>query len=276
VLSPFIVELYNSAIAPTHGLPKLGKFVLDRFVGFTFTAELGRSMMGTARTNEPPRLRRFMLVGLSARAAPLAVTVPLAYVVEWNRLYSGADAASRPTSLLVELRADQGNASARLTAFVREAGYAVADTGAEKIGLVVLLLTGLLTLVSIAVLLMAGLTIAQTFFRSVAERRRDIGVMRAVGARPSDIAGWILLEAAAIGGVGGVIGVLVAFVASVGADAIAARALPEFPFRPDSYFAFGASLVALAIVCGIVAAVLGALWPALKAQRLDPVEALSD
>ncbi len=274
LLSPFVVELYNSAIAPTHGLPRLGKFVLDRFAGFSFTAELGRSMLGRSRTAAEPRARRFMLVGLSPRAAPLAVTVPLPYVVEWNALYAGADAAARPTSLLVELHPHANQA--RLDGFVRDAGFAVADSGKERVGLLLLVVTGLLALTALSVLVMATLSIAQTFFRSVAERRRDMAVMRAIGARASDLFWWLLCEAVAIGALGGAVGLVTARVMAALADLAAAKFLPEFPFRPDSYFEFPPLLLAGAIVCGIVAALLGALVPAWRARRLDPSAALQN
>lgn len=272
VISPFVVELYNSAIAPSHGLPRLGKFVLDRFAGFTFQAELGRSMMGRSRTAEPPRLRRFTLVGLSPRAAPLAVTVPLPYVVEWNRLYASADDAARPTSLLVELA--PGGSEARITAMARDAGYAVADSGKAQVGILLLVVTGLLALTALAVLVMATLSIAQTFFRTIAERRRDMAVMRAVGARARDLFRWILCEATLIGALGGILGLVGAVLLSWLADHAAARFLPDFPFRPDTYFAFPLGLLVGAVGCGVVAALLGAVVPAWRAKQIDPNLAL--
>ncbi len=274
LLSPFVVELYNTAIAPSHGLPRLGKFVLDRFAGFSFSVELGRSMMGRSRTAEPPRQRRLMLVGLSPRAAPLAVTIPLPYIVEWNRLYASADEASRPTSLLVELapHASEG----RFLSWVRDEGYTVADTGKERVGVLLLVVTGLLALTALCVLLMATLSIAQTFFRTIAERRRDMAVMRAVGARANDLFLWILCEASLVGALGGVLGLVAAWGMSLLADRAAARFLPEFPFRPDSYFAFPLGLVCASIGCGIVAALAGALLPAWRARRLEPSEALQN
>jgi hypothetical protein len=75
VLSPFMLEVYNGAIAPSHGLPRVGSFLASRFRGFTFTVELGRSFVGAARPlAAPPRQRRVMLVGISPKASPLALS----------------------------------------------------------------------------------------------------------------------------------------------------------------------------------------------------------
>ncbi|HUS66744.1 MAG TPA: FtsX-like permease family protein, partial [Kofleriaceae bacterium] len=273
VLSPFLLELYNGAIAPSHGLPRVGRFLAGRFRGFTFTAELGASFFGNRAASAPPRECRFMLVGIARHAAPLAVTVPLAFVQRWNAEYAGANAAKHYSSVLLELhpRADLG----RLAAYVRELGYTVADSGAERIGLALTLLTLLFALVSFAIVAVAAINIAHTFFRAVAERRREIGVLRALGASAADVQRLFLAEAAAIGLLGAVAGLLVARLGALALDAASRRWVPDFPFKPDSYFAFGWQIIAGAIVCSILACMAGALLPARAAARLDPSEALA-
>jgi putative ABC transport system permease protein len=102
---------------------------------------------------------------------------------------------------------------------------------------------------------------------SVAERRREIGVLRAVGFRRSHILSILGIEIAAVSAAGGLAGWALGLVAG----AVAIR-----------YFTEGAALavdadpiVALIAVGGAVAlGALGALYPALRASRLDPTEAL--
>jgi ABC-type antimicrobial peptide transport system permease subunit len=273
VISPFVVEIYNTTIAPSHGLPKIGLFLVGRLRGFSFNAELGRSFLGVGRSAGTPRTQAIMLVGVSARAAPLALSVPLEYVRRWNREFAGEAAARELSSVLLELK--PGADVTRLTEAVRALGFGVADSGAERVGLALTLLTLLFALVSAAILSVAVINIAHGFFRVVAERRREIGLYRALGASRADVAALILVEAAIVGLGGGGLGVAVARCAGFLADRAAARFVPDFPFKPDSFFSFGPSIVLGALACAVGACLLGAALPARSAARLDPALALA-
>jgi putative ABC transport system permease protein len=271
VVSPFLVEMYNGTIAQSAGLPKIGKFLAGRLRGFVFNIELGRSFIGQAHTDVPPHQRKVMLVGISPHAAQLALTFPIGYVQAWNKQYAtGSPALS---SLVLELR--DGADVTRLTAAIRAAGFDVADSGAERAGLAITLVTLLFALVSIAMVSIAAINIAHSFFRTVAERRRELGVLRAVGASSADVKRMVLGEAAAIGLAGGVAGVVVARLFAFALDLASQKLLPDFPFKPDTYFRFGWPLVAGALGCSVLACMAGAFWPARAAARLSPTEALA-
>jgi putative ABC transport system permease protein len=271
VISPFIVELYNGTIAAQTGLPKVGKFLAGRLRGIVFNIELGRSFIGSARSGVEPHQRKVMLIGISPHAAQLALTMPLGYVQAWNQQY--APGAPRLSSLVLDT-ADGADVT-RLTAAIRQAGYDIADSGAERAGLAITLVTLLFALVSAAMVSIAAINIAHSFFRTVAERRRELGVMRSVGASAADIRALVLAEAACIGLAGGVIGVVMARLFALAVDAASRRWVPDFPFKPDSYFTFGWMLLAGALGCSILACMLGAFWPARAAARLEPTEALT-
>lgn len=271
VISPFIVELYNGTIAAQTGLPKVGKFLAGRLRGIVFNIELGRSFIGASKSGVEPHQRKVMLVGISPHAAQLALTLPLGYVQAWNAQYAPG---APPLSSLV-LDAKDGADVTRLTAAIRAAGYDVADSGAERAGLAITLTTLLFALVSFAMVSIAAINIAHSFFRTVAERRRELGVMRSVGASARDIRMLVLAEAACIGLFGGVVGLVLARLGALVIDAASRRWVPDFPFKPDTYFAFGWTLLAGALGCSILACVLGAFWPARAAARLEPTEALT-
>jgi hypothetical protein len=271
VISPFLVELYNGTIATQTGLPKIGKFLAGRLRGIVFNVELGRSFIGSARTGVAPHQRRVMLVGISPHAAELALTLPLGSVQKWNAQYAGG--APSLSSIALELR--EGADVTRLTAAIRAMGYDVADSGAERAGLAITLVTLLFALVSFAMVSVAAINIAHSFFRAAAERRRELGVMRAVGASARDVRSIVLAEASAIGLLGGVAGVMVARVLAFAIDAASRRFVPDFPFKPESYFAFDWILIAGALACSVAACILGAYLPARAAARLEPTEALA-
>jgi hypothetical protein len=78
-----------------------------------------------------------------------------------------------------------------------------------------------------------------------------------------------------VGLAGGIAGAALAFGLAALADRAAAAIVPDFPFRPETFFAFPAWLAALGILVPAAAAVLGALAPAAAAARVDPARTLS-
>jgi ABC-type antimicrobial peptide transport system permease subunit len=137
------------------------------------------------------------------------------------------------------------------------------------------LITALFVLVSLSTLVVAAVNVAHTFFRAIAERRHELGVMRAVGATEGDIKTLLLGEAVAVGVLGGVLGVLLAYLVGLGIDLLSRKVLPDFPFKPESYFWFSPGLVALLLGFSVLVCLLGALWPARTAAKLSPAQSLS-
>ncbi len=115
-------------------------------------------------------------------------------------------------------------------------------------------------------LAVAGVLIMNVMLVSVAQRRTEIGLLKALGARIRDVRRLFLIEALMLAGIGAIVGL------TVGLSAASAIAIiyPEFPIAVPAWSIALASTVA--IVCG---AVFG-LMPANRAARLDPIKALSD
>jgi ABC-type antimicrobial peptide transport system permease subunit len=157
-------------------------------------------------------------------------------------------------------------------------GFAV-DEGeraiAERVGLAVAVTTGALALLALLMTALAALAIAQSLSASVRARTREIAILEALGATPGDVRAMVLAEAALVGLAGGLAGVGLAWLAMAGADAAALRWLPDFPFRPTTFFAFPAWLPLLGLAVPALAAVVGAFAPAALAARVDPARAIS-
>ncbi|MCF7890421.1 ABC transporter permease [Candidatus Bipolaricaulota bacterium] len=118
-------------------------------------------------------------------------------------------------------------------------------------------------------LLVGGIGVMNTMYTAVLERTREIGVMKAVGAKNGQILGLFLTESGLLGLVGGVIGTL----AGVGLSLLAGRFISqalEAPFAP----AFGPGLLVGAIAFSFVLGSISGVLPARQASRLQPVEAL--
>ncbi|MBU1701184.1 MAG: ABC transporter permease [Candidatus Eisenbacteria bacterium] len=124
------------------------------------------------------------------------------------------------------------------------------------------LFIGMLGVVGLS-LLVGGIVIMNIMLVAVAERTKEIGLRRALGARAQDIVLQFLVESATISGLGGVAGVI------LGAGlAWGLRAGTPLPTHVDPFSILGGLL--LAIVVGVVFG----LYPARRASRLHPIQAL--
>jgi putative ABC transport system permease protein len=143
-----------------------------------------------------------------------------------------------------------------------EAEGAMAQSFAEQVGNIGLMVGGIMTAVFFSILLVAGNTMAQ----SVRERTSELGVLKAVGFTGAQVMAIVLGESLLLAGIAGGLGLLLgrAMVPAVGHAM--RNFLPIF-FMPTRDVVLG---VVLVLVLGVLAGVL----PALQALRLRTVEAL--
>jgi ABC-type antimicrobial peptide transport system permease subunit len=121
----------------------------------------------------------------------------------------------------------------------------------------------------------AAVNIMHVFFMLIYERQKEIGIMRAIGASRRDIRRIILGEAAIVGAGAGTVGIIFAYAAGELFDWISASYIPDFPYKPLTYFDFHPLLLAAAFVFAIGFCVVGAFFPARRAARTDPARVLT-
>jgi ABC-type lipoprotein release transport system permease subunit len=284
IVSRAVLELYNGQVAASHGLPVIGdmeEFILDHAGDrLRFTIALCDTMVTGAScpTEAPPRRVEGQLVGISPKAMPIGMTIPIGYVRRWNKEFAGDEAALRYSSIIVTLR--DKNRLAPFTSWLEDdahggPGLRLQDPIGEKFATAIFIVTTLFVFISFTIVGISSINIAHNFFMQISERRREIGLLRAVGATRSDVKLIILGEAALIGITGGLLGIAVAYLGGQVVDWASAHYLPRFPFKPKTYFDFQPWIVALGLVFSTVFCVLGGFLPARKASRLAPAQALA-
>lgn len=128
--------------------------------------------------------------------------------------------------------------------------------------------TGMIVAISIAIsalgLLVGGIGVMNIMLVSVTERTREIGVRKAVGARRSDIVTQFLIEAVSLTATGGIVGIVFAILVTL----IIAKLVPSLPSSVPAWAVMSGLIVSMAV------GLFFGVWPAMKASRLDPVDAL--
>src|SRR5205085_12668612 len=141
-------------------------------------------------------------------------------------------------------------------------------SSAEEIATQFRQITGALAILIVVIssigLLVGGVGVMNIMLMSVTQRTREIGVRKAIGARRRDVIWQFLTEAMVLTGAGGVIGVLL----GGGISLLINLAVPTLPSSIPLW------AVVLAVGVSMSVGLFFGMYPAIKAARLDPVEAL--
>jgi len=140
---------------------------------------------------------------------------------------------------------------------IRDAGsrLAAAQESARTMSL-------LLLAVAAVVLIVSGIGIMNVMFVTVKERTREIGTLKAIGAKKREILSQFLVEAVIISLTGGVLGVIIGFFS------VPVLKYFELPALPSI------SGVLLGLIFSVITGVFFGFYPALKAAELNPIDAL--
>jgi len=140
---------------------------------------------------------------------------------------------------------------------------------AERVGSIFSILSFVLGGIASISLVVAGVGIANTMFTAVLERTREIGIMKAIGATNFNIMEIFLIESALLGFIGGVVGCVIGFVFS---QIISIFASGMLPVQFQTIVTLDMILMGLGF--SIFVGIISGLYPARRAAKLQPVEAL--
>ncbi len=131
-----------------------------------------------------------------------------------------------------------------------------------------------LAVVGLIALVTASLGIINTMVMSVLERRREIGILKSLGADERDIRFLFLTESAVIGLAGSVFGILLGWAITRIASGVAQYFMAKEGITGIDLFALPFWLIGAALALGLVVSLLAGYYPSARAARIDPVEAL--
>jgi ABC-type antimicrobial peptide transport system permease subunit len=123
-------------------------------------------------------------------------------------------------------------------------------------------------------LVVAAVGVANTMIMSILERTREIGVMRAVGARRGTVSRLFTFEASLLGFLGGAVGLGVGYVLILIANPLINDQLKSNAIASRNIVALPLWLILGVLGITTLIGLLAGLYPARRAARLDPVEAL--
>ncbi len=171
--------------------------------------------------------------------------------------------AHDPSSVMAELKAKGVRGYRIRTAHAAEMDIIKSETGGTNIVQVFLLIFGVIAL------LVAGIVISNTFQVIVAQRRRNLALLRAIGAKRSQLYRSVVMESVLLGFISSAIGIALACVIAGGLQLGHARmGTTQFYFAPD------VTCILVPLIFGIVVAILASLSSAHLATSVTPLEAL--
>lgn len=119
-------------------------------------------------------------------------------------------------------------------------------------------------------LLVGGVGITNTMYTAVLQRRKEIGIMKAIGAKNSDILILFLLESGFLGLAGGIIGIIIGVSMSKGVEIISQQYMGQMALQVTFPFSLIFGALAFSYIVGSLAGIL----PAMQAAKMHPVDAL--
>jgi putative ABC transport system permease protein len=259
VLGTTIAKEFHKTVGDTIDLPVRPPDAKPDFVSHTFKVVGVLNLTRTAPDN-------FAYINIADGQALLLDSLPDAIKksVDVSQITQGIAVYAKPGTSLAELDkiADRINSQVSGVKAIRPTTLVDAF---KQFGT---FFTGITTAAALIALIVGGLSVINTMFMAVAERVREIGLKKAVGATTSDILAEFLIEATLIGLLGGLLGY------GLGVAIVVIRNV-FFPAADGStLFLITPTLTVIAIGFATVLGAVAGVLPAWRAARLDPVIAL--
>jgi putative ABC transport system permease protein len=258
VLGSTIDKEFNKKIGDTIDLPVKPPDATPDFVNHTFKVV---GILNVTRTAPDS----FAYINITDGQMLLKDSLPVAVrdVIDVTKIAEGIDVYAKPGTPVSELDSIAGRINSQVSG-VKATKPSDLVNSFKQGGAI---FTAITTAAALLALIIGGLSVVNTMFMAVAERVREIGLKKAVGATTFNIMGEFLAEATLIGIVGGLIGYALGALITIVANA-------STPPGQSTLFLITPNLTILAIGFATALGAVAGVLPAWRAARLDPVIAL--
>jgi putative ABC transport system permease protein len=258
VLGSTIDKEFNKKIGDTIDLPVRPADAKPEFVNHTFTVV---GILNPTRTAPDT----FAYLNTVDGQMLLKDSLPIAIrdQIDVTKITESINVYGKPGTSIADLDKIADRINAQITG-VKATKTSTIVNGFKSGGAI---FTSITTAAALLALIIGGLSVVNTMFMAVAERVREIGLKKAVGATTRHIMGEFLLEAVFIGVLGGLIGYGLGVVITVVANALT-------PPGQSTLFLITVPLTVFALGFAAALGAVAGILPAWRAARLDPVTAL--
>jgi putative ABC transport system permease protein len=258
VLGSTIDKKYKKKVGDTIDLPVRPADAKPDFVNHTFT------VVGILNpTLTAPDTFAYMTTADGQMLLKDSLPIAIRDQIDVTQITEAIDVYGKPGASITDLDAIANRINAQVTG-VKATKPSVIVNSFKSGGAI---FTAITTAAALLALVIGGLSVVNTMFMAVAERVREIGLKKAVGATTRHIMGEFLLEATFIGALGGVIGYAIGVLITVVVNATTAPGT-------STLFLITVRLTVLALGFAIALGAVAGILPAWRAARLDPVAAL--
>ncbi len=264
-----LLDLYNMAVAYPQGLPTISE---ESLFGKELTLYPNYSTFFPGM-NDKKNSIKLEVIGFSDKINLLGATLPFHIVEDLNKTY-----ASTETNKYLELFVitQEAALTSQVAQEIEKLGFNTQyfQKNIQEVEAKFQYLSISLGIISLIIIITAAIAIISTFLATIAERTKEIGLFRALGATKSHIKKLILLEAGIIGLLGSLAGAIIGILSSVLVDQIGLKQLEKAAFTPATLFSITPHLILTTLIFGTLLSIISAYFPAQKASKINPIKAL--
>ena len=248
----------------------------------------GTQTEDTQSFNLVPRQLKLKIVGIVSsepnrglRQGRTPVFLPLALaesldMVQAGELWSTLRPSETKTYIALIVRVAKSKAVAQVEEDIKKQGFSTfsildASKGITRFFTFLDLFLGIFGSLALAV---ASLGIVNTLVMAILERRREIGIMKALGASDGDVKRIFFFEAGSMGLLGGALGAGLGWTIGRVINFATNIYLQRQDIKPENFWVIPPWLVGAALAFSMFVSLFAGLYPASRAAKLDPVQAL--